>query len=176
MKKIKPLSGYEEHDGYPAVTREGSNRRGFLKAALAGTAAVGGSLLLGSEAASRKKSPFLRVTFILRGHYQYYPCRYRAQSLLVQTKDKRFAAFVQTPKQRGTIERALAPILKAAKCTDVQNPKKLARLHKKLGRALVKIYRKQTRRTASRPIVTLSLRRIRMPVPGGLRPPIRPRP
>ena len=177
MKNIKPVAGYDDHDGYPAVTGEGANRRGFLKAALAGTAAVGGSLLLGSEAASRTKPRYQRVRFHLRGYYQYYPCRYRAQSLLVQTKSKHFAAFVKNGKQQNRIEKALAPILKAAKCTDVQDPKKLARLHQKLARALAAHYRKQTRRRVSQPIVTLALRRIRrIPVPGGIGRPPRPHP
>ena len=59
----------------------------------------------------------------------------------------------------------------------MQDTKKLAKLHRKLARALVTQYRKQTRRKTRRPIVTLSLRRVRrIPVPGGIRRPPRPHP
>ena len=178
MKKIKPVSRYDSDDGYPSVTTDAPDRRGFLKVALAGTAALGGSLLLGSEAASRKKSKYHRVTIRLQGHYRYYPCRYRAESLLVQTQSKRLAKLLGDAKEQVRAEKALAKILRAAKCTDVQSAKQLAKLHKKLANALASHYRKRTGRRVSRPIITLSLRRIRrMPVPGGIRrphPPPRP--
>lgn len=175
MKKIKPVSRYDSDDGYPAVTTDAPDRRGFLKVALAGTAALGGSVLLGGQAASRRKSKYHHVTIRLHGHYQYYPCRYRAESLFVQTKSSRFAKFLGDAKEQRRAEQALAKILRAAKCTDVQDAKKLAKMHKKLARALVVHYRKRTRRRVTQPIVTLALRRIRrIPVPGGIRRPPRP--
>lgn len=181
MKKIKPLSGYEDHEGYPAVTppasRDGLDRRRFLRAALASTAALGGSLWLSDEARSRKSSRYQRVTFYLRGHYQYYPCRLRAESLLIQTKDKRFASFLGNVKERAATEKALSGILKSARCADVQNAKKLARLHRRLAKALAAHYRKRTRLKTRRPIVTLALRPVRrIPLPGGIRRPPRPTP
>lgn len=181
MKRIKPLSGYDDHEGYPAVTpaqsRDGLDRRRFLQTALASTAALGGSLWLSEEARSKKNSSYQRVTFYLRGHYQYYPCRLRAESLLIQTKDKRFASFLGNAKERAATEKALSGILKSAKCADLQNAKKLARLHRKLAKGLAAHYRKRTRRRTGRPIVTLSIRPVRrIPLPGGIRRPPRPTP
>lgn len=177
MKKIEPVPNYDSDEGYPSVAEGGLDRRRFLRAALASTAALGGSLLLGGEAASRKRSKYHRVTIRLRSYYRYYPCRYRADSLLVQTKSKRLAKFLADAKEQARAEKALAKILRAAKCTDVQDQKKLAKLHKKLARALATHCRKRTGRKVKQPIVTLSLRRIRrIPVPGGIRRPPRPHP
>jgi hypothetical protein len=177
MKIIEPVSNYDSDEGYPCVDEGGVNRRSFLRAAFVGTATVGGSLLLGGEAASRKRSTYHRVTFRLRGHYRYYPCRYRADSLLVQTRSSRFARFLANTKEQARTEKVLAKLLRAAKCTDVQDAKNLAKLHRKLAQALAIHYTKRTGRPVKRPVVTLSLRRIRhIPVPGGIRPPHRPTP
>lgn len=177
MKKIQPISTYDSDDSYPSVTGKNPDRRGFFKSALVGSAALGGSLLLGDVAISRRKPQYHRVNFRLNGHYQYYPCRLRIGSMLVQTKSKRLAKFLGDPKEQARTEKRLSKILRAAGCTDVQNAKKLARLHTKLAGALSTQYRQRTRRKVTRPIVTLSLHPVRhFPVPGGIRRPHRPHP
>jgi hypothetical protein len=177
MKKIEPVIEYESDSGYPSLPGDGLDRRRFLRTALASTAALGGTLLLGTEAGARKRSAYHRATLHLRGYYRYYPCRYRAESLLVQTRSKGLAKLLADVKEQARAEQALAGILRAASCTDVQNQKNLARLHGKLAQALATHYRKRTGRKVGRPIVTLTLRRIRhVPVPGGIRRPPRPHP
>jgi len=174
MKRIRPATRYDSADGYPSVRDTRLDRRGFLRATLVGSATVGGSLLLSGESAARKAPRYHQVKLRLRGRYVYQPCRYRAEQVLIQTRDVRLARFAGNAKERAGIEAALAGVLRAATCADLQDRKRLARLHAKLARALARHYTSRTRRKVTVPIVTLGLRRHYRPLPGTPPPPRHP--
>jgi len=168
MKKIEPQRHYDADGGYPSVVDVDLSRRGFLRGAMAGAIGLGGALLLpGAAEAGRRQG---RQQLVVPFHYWLSGCKHRLEKLVIQSYDRRFINFLSTAKERLGIHGALRLVLKAYKCRDLHEQKRLVVMQRALGKALTARYRKRTRRRATRPAVSIIATRVRKhpPVDGGL--------
>ncbi len=186
MKKIQPITEYDTSE-YPAVSEQ-TSRRQFLGRTLSSALAIGAASLGGgvaglltgepdAEAARRQPSQQQQVWFRLLRRHTFSGGRYYVDRLLLQTRSHRLVAFLQDRDERAGLDRAIRAVLSGATSHDLTDRKRLARLHRRIGKAVAKRYRARRRRPVAAPIVTLDVRRRRRrPLPGGIRRPRYPHP
>jgi len=164
MKPIRPMFRYDAEAGYPSVADCALSRRSFLAGA---AAALGTALLPDPEAIARSRSRWLRTDIPVNHRLKGCSWRRYVEKLIVQTRSKRLHRFLRQDAQRKAARQAVMAVLQQHSCADTEDRKKLERLERELGRALVRVYRTRTRRTVARPLVTLVMgRRRSLPNPG----------
>ena len=196
MKKVQPVKHYREHERYPSTLHRNhgsppstisppapeaappTSRRAFLGQALQGVVAslgtlAGGHVLLRSSEAQAKTEKPKKYRLSLRIHpvYAFRPCGYLVGHVIARTTDKRFASFATDKKNKKAISAALVAVLKKHSCRDLKDGKRLARLERRLGKALAALYKKKKKRRTPRPEVTLNAyKKKRRPPPPGVPP------
>ena len=159
MKKIKPVNKYDEQ-GYPSVIDTElahTSRRNFLRTALSTSAAAGVMLVAGrgTGLAGGRRPKTYKATFNVGRRYTFRHGNYELQRLAVQSKSEAFIRFLGKSKEGAGIKKAVRKILDAHNCADLKNGKKLARLQRRVGKALKSHYRKRTKRWVAAPTVVL---------------------
>lgn len=163
MKRIEPKRQYDEDGGYPSVVdvdvAVDLSRRGFLGAAVAGGAVLGGALLLPDAAEAGRRRGRLKVIWHFR--YRLRGCKHRIEKLVIQSYDRQLIKFLNASKESTGINTVLRGVLKAYKCRDLHVVKRRSAMERALGKALSARYHARTRRRAARPAVTIIAGRIR---------------
>ena len=157
MKKIQPHTTYDNDTGYPSAIEDHLSRRGFMRSALAGTAATAGLLMQAPDGnARRPRTPKpKRVTLNLSNRYRFKHGNYQIQKIVLQTRSSALVAFLEDRREATGVQAALKKVLDAHSCVDLLNGKKLARLQLRVAKALTKQYRFRTRRVVATPTVVL---------------------
>jgi len=157
MKKIQPCKSYEDHESYPSVVDTRLSRRTFLRSALTTTAAAAGVMLAPRTGLSggRPKPKLHKIHIRFRSTYRFKYGNYQLQRIVAQSRDEDLVRFLGNGKQSAGIEKALRGLLQQHSCVDLRHGKKLARLQRRIGKALAKHYRARTRRRAKAPTVVL---------------------
>ncbi|MFH2009043.1 MAG: hypothetical protein ABI333_20805 [bacterium] len=157
MKKIQPLESYEAHEAYPSAVDTRLSRRTFLRSALTTTAAAAGVVLAPRTGATgtRPKPKLHKIHIRFRSTYRFRHGNYELQQLVAQSRDERLVQFLGSGKEAAGIETALRGLLEQHSCVDLRHGKKLARLQRRIGKALAEHYRARTRRWAKAPTVVL---------------------
>jgi len=159
MKKVKPVQDYDEH-GYPSVIDSELahvSRRGFLRAALSTSAAAGVMVVAGgglSLAGGRRPKTY--KTSVNAGHrYTFKHGNYEVQRIAVQTRSERLLRFLENKREAAGVTKAVRKVLDAHTCADLRNGKRLARLQRRVGKAIGAHYRKRTKRYVAAPTVVI---------------------
>jgi hypothetical protein len=159
MKKVRPVQDYDEQS-YPSVIDselDHVSRRGFLRVALTSSAAAGVMLAAGgatSLAGGRRPKTYKTRIHIGR-RYRFRYGNYELSRIAVQSKSERFIQFLQNKKETPGVIKAVRKVLDAHTCADLTDGKKLARLQRRVGKAVVARYRLRTRRRIAAPTVVL---------------------
>lgn len=167
MKRIEPKRQYDQDAGYPSMAdvdvaandAVDLDRRGFLGAAMAGAAALGGALLVPDTALAGRRRGSQRVVWRVR--FRLRGCKHRIEKLVVQSYDPKLIKFLRTAGEAAGINTALRAVLKAYKCRDLHDTKRRRAMQQALGKALTARYRARTRRRTARPWLTIIAGRVR---------------
>ena len=167
MKRITPHTDTGEEHGYPTLNEARTGRRGFLQQTLGWAAGAGTVWLLdkvitdptaeAGTAKLKKKHGWYQITVAMPPYPYVQGANYSVCRIVVQTKSLPFAKFLINKTEQKGIRKAVLPKLKGLTAQDVTDNKRLARLRGRLGKALLKHYKKRTRRRTATPIVTLGL-------------------
>lgn len=185
MKRpVQPVYEYHQHERYPAVEVEDAvepepeilSRRDFLGKAVVAGAATAGVMTLGSEALAtgkdKDKDPRKKVSIYL-GRQQVGKSQMSVQRIILFTGDKKLARWVGHYRNRSGITQAVSPLLRKSKAEVLMDGKKLYRLERKVGAAVVRHYRKKTGKAAQQPDLMLVVGRYYRPrMRGRIRRPI----
>ncbi len=159
MKTVKPVETYDEQS-YPSVADselDHVSRRGFLRVAL-GTSAAAGAMLVaggGTGLAGGRRPKTYKTTINLTRRHRFPYSNYQLDRLAVQSKSERIIRFLRNKKEAAGIDAAVRTVLKAHTCDDLLDGKKLARLQRRVGKAIAARYRKRTKRRIATPTVVL---------------------
>lgn len=153
MKRVTPMGEYAGERGYPSVVDRMVSRRGFLVAASAGAAALGGALLGAEDAAAGKKRPPAKA--LIAVYHRLAGCKYQVEKVIVQTYDKRLVKFLNKKSERAGVKKAFVTVLQRHKCADLHDRKRLAKMKGRMELALAAHYRRKSHRRTARPIVDL---------------------
>lgn len=159
MKNIKPVQDYDEHS-YPSVIDSELahvSRRGFLRAALSTSAAAGAVLVAGggTSLAGGRRPKTYKTSVKVGSRYTFRYGNYELQRIAVQTRSEHLLRFLENKKETAGVTKAVRKVLDAHTCADLRDGKKLARLQKRVGKAIVARYRKRTKRAVAAPTVVL---------------------
>ena len=159
MKTVNPLTSYEAQPYPSAVDAELAHvsRRGFLRAALSTSAAAGVLLVAGrgtGRAGGRRPKTY-KTAINVGPRYTFRYGNYELQRLTAQTKNERLARFFGDNKESTGLGRAVRKVLDAHNCADLRDGRRLARLQRRVGRAIAAHYRKRTHRRVTPPTVVL---------------------
>ena len=169
MKPIVPLDRLTGA-GYPTLTEVAEERRGFLRAALAGAAVVGGTLLGARPAAGRGQAATLVELVLTQVHY-FGGCNYSVRKLIVQSTAPKLIAFLRDDQERPELTASVLKVLRAHGCDDVTDRKRLARLESATAAAVLARYVGRQGQRAPLPIVNLVLENRRPVLRGRVRNP-----
>ncbi len=157
MRKVRPQKSYDDHEQYPSVIDTALSRRAFLRGGLSTSAAMGGMVLLGgaeSIAGGRRPKTY-RAAVKLTRRYRFRYGNYEIQRIVVQTRSGRLVRFLGDKKESPGIEKAVRKVLDAHSCADLRNGKSLARLQRRIAKALSDRYRRRKGSGAAKPTVVL---------------------
>lgn len=169
MKRpVRPVSDYQEHESYPSFEAEnegeGVSRREFLGKAAAAAAVAAGAVILPTAARATRGEKDTRQKVLLNlGRQQIGKSSMSAQRVVVFTGDKKLARWLKRYSNRSSITGALSPILRKATEDVLVDGKKLYRLERKLGAALIRHYRKKSGKTTRQPDLMLVVGRYYRP-------------
>lgn len=161
MKRIRPVESYEGCD-YPASGQGDVDRRSFLRTLAAGAATAGSVALLGAEGSTRP----LGGPPVMRYHaqipfpkgYKYANCRKVIRELAISSWDSKLAFYLNNKSERPRVLKTVYAVLAKHKCVDITDRSRRRRLANKIGRALLALYTKRTKRKSSVPIVYILFR------------------
>jgi len=136
MKQIRPNKSYDDHTEYPSAIDDRFSRRTFLRTALTATAAAGG-LLIASRGLSRSRKQLYRATLRMKPTYRFKYGNYQVDRIVAQTTDLKLSRFLADKREAAGIEKGVRKVLDRHSCVDLKDGKKLARLQRLLGKALV---------------------------------------
>lgn len=184
MRKVQPVKYYKGHQNYPSSphthipTQPPTSRRAFLGEALdklaggVGALAGVGALLSSREGGAKTEKPKKYSLYLrLQKAYVFRPCGYLVGHITARTTDKHFVTFATAKSNKKGISDTVIAVLKKHSCRDLTDGKRLARLERRLGKALAAHYKKKTRRRTPRPEVTLkAYKKKRRPPPPGVPP------
>jgi hypothetical protein len=155
-RKITPRQDYDAEPRYPSLIEVDLDRRDFLRGALSGSAAVGILMVTGSGAlAGGRRAKTYRTTVRLSGRYTFRHGNYQLQRVVVQSPSAQLIRFLGDKKEQPGIEKAVRRVCSAHSCVDLLQGKLLARLQRRVAKALATRFRSRQKTRVATPTVTL---------------------
>ncbi len=159
MKRISPVKSYDDQS-YPSVIDtelDHVSRRGFLRVALGTSAAAGAMLVTGTTTslAGGRRPKTYKTTVNIGRRYRFRYGNYELRRIAVQSKSKRFIRFLENKKESAGVIKAIRKVLDAHTCADLHDGKKLARLQRRVAKALTARYAGRTKHKVAVPTVVL---------------------
>ncbi len=156
-RKVRPQKEYDAQNEYPSVIEADLDRRAFLRGALSASAAAGVMLVpgIGALRAGGKRPKTYRATVRLSRRYTFRYGNYQLQRIVVQSASAGFIRFLGEKKEQPGIEKAVRKILSAHSCADLRKGKRLAKLQRRVAKALAARYRSRKAKRVAEPTVTL---------------------